>query len=161
MQNFDNKIIIGFTGSRSGLSAGQRRTFENFLKEMSKRAVRSRDNLLVVHGDCVGADADVGGVCKSLSVPTATRPANMPHMRALTSTAALAPPEDPLLRNKKIVDDCNMLVACPSSATEVLRSGTWATIRAGRKAKKQVFVITPDGFMFEDSPGPLSRKDVN
>jgi hypothetical protein len=161
MNNFDNKIIIGFTGSRSGLSAEQRRTFGNFLKEMSKRAVRSHDNLLVVHGDCVGADADADGVCKSLSVPTATRPANMPNMRAFTNAGALAPPEDPLLRNKKIVDGCNMLVACPSSATEVLRSGTWATIRAGRKAKKQVFIITPDGFMFEDSLKTSSGKDMN
>ena len=51
----------------------------------------------------------------------------------------------PLDRNKDIVQEVELLVACPRQSFEEGRSGTWATIRAAFKAGKQVTIIWPDG----------------
>ena len=50
-------------------------------------------------------------------------------------------PKPYLERNQDIADETGILLACPSGFKEVLRSGTWATIRRG----KIVAIIFPDG----------------
>jgi hypothetical protein len=37
------------------------------------------------------------------------------------------------------------VIAAPMSSAEILRSGTWATIRYARKAGKPVLIIWPNG----------------
>jgi len=54
-------------------------------------------------------------------------------------------PKPPLVRNRDIVDECDLLVACPGSDHEELRSGTWACIRYARKVKRKTIIIWPDG----------------
>jgi len=49
------------------------------------------------------------------------------------------------LRNHKIVDICDILVAFPQTNSETVRSGTYATIRYARKCKKPIIIIYPDG----------------
>ena len=51
-----------------------------------------------------------------------------------------------LERNRKIVDNSDMLLAAPAGPeAEHLRSGTWSTIRYAIKMGKRVFIILPDG----------------
>jgi hypothetical protein len=50
-----------------------------------------------------------------------------------------------LERNTEIVKACDVLIATPKEQDEVLRSGTWATIRRARKYDKKLAVIFPDG----------------
>lgn len=61
-------------------------------------------------------------------------------------------PLPPLERNHRIVDACDVLIACPKDAQEQLRSGTWATVRYARKQGKRVIVITPDGTVEDSQP---------
>ena len=57
--------------------------------------------------------------------------------------------EKPYLdRNKDIVDETNILMACPNKAEEVQRSGTWSTVRYARKVGKAVLIVYPSGKMF-------------
>jgi hypothetical protein len=51
--------------------------------------------------------------------------------------------EAPLTRNIKIVDESDILIACPKEHVHTLRSGTWATVRYAWKRKKKVIVIPP------------------
>ena len=53
----------------------------------------------------------------------------------------ILPPKDYLVRNQDIVNSCDVLFATPKDDEEVLRSGTWATIRRGKKAGKKVIVV--------------------
>lgn len=46
-----------------------------------------------------------------------------------------------------MIDEIELLVACPSTAREILRSGTWATIRYARKARILIVRVNPDGSM--------------
>lgn len=62
----------------------------------------------------------------------------------------LWPPDDPnsdamMRRNQQVVDAVDLLIACPHGFVEVLRSGTWATVRRARKKGIPVWVIWPDG----------------
>jgi hypothetical protein len=51
----------------------------------------------------------------------------------------------PLDRNRTMVNESHGVIAAPMSSAEVMRSGTWATIRYARKAGKPVLVIWPNG----------------
>lgn len=55
------------------------------------------------------------------------------------------PIKPPLVRNHDIVDSTELLIACPKEQVEVLRSGTWATIRYARKKEITVWLIDPEG----------------
>jgi hypothetical protein len=53
-------------------------------------------------------------------------------------------PMPPLQRNDVIVKSCQVLTACPGEEHEILRSGTWATVRRAMK-EKLVVIFYPSG----------------
>ena len=52
-------------------------------------------------------------------------------------------PRDYLDRNKDIVNNCDLLIAAPKENTEVLRSGTWSTVRYAKQLGVTVVIIEP------------------
>lgn len=48
----------------------------------------------------------------------------------------------PLVRNRDIVRDVEVLIAAPRHDREEKRSGTWATVRYARQARKPVVMLT-------------------
>jgi len=134
----DKNEVVSFTGTRDGMTPEQIEVFGILLYELKP--------FWFVHGDCVGADAEAHAVAMSLGVDVIKRPANLKHSRAFCKGGrVVAPPEPPLNRNKKIVNDGGHLVACPSGYEEKLRSGTWSTVRYARKIGKPLTIIWPDG----------------
>jgi len=130
---------ISFTGTREGMSVKQMEAFEKFLKEHKVTHVS--------HGDAIGADAEAHAVARNLGLKLSKRPCNVRSQRAFTmGGAVVAAPEEPLKRNRKLVDDGAMLVACPKEFEEVIRSGTWATVRYAVERGKPVYIIWPDGY---------------
>jgi hypothetical protein len=98
-----------------------------------------------LHGDCVGADADFNKLCLDFKLETWCRPCTITSMRAFTKSTPIADPAPPLVRNREIVKQCTFLIACPSTFTEEVRSGTWATVRYAREAEKTIYIVFPDG----------------
>lgn len=49
--------------------------------------------------------------------------------------------------NREIVDESDVLIACPPIVDEEPRSRTWATVRYARSLDKEVVVIYPNGFV--------------
>lgn len=127
---------VAFTGTRKGMTASQKTCFESVLKS-AKAAI-------FIHGDCIGADAHV--IATKLGIVIHKRPCNLEAQRAfMAGGAQVAEPEKPLDRNKKIIDDGDILVGCPGMLEEELRSGTWAAIRYARKISKPIVLLWPDG----------------
>ena len=86
------------------------------------------------HGDCIGADAffhmNVYRRGKVIIHP----PKNQTKEAFCGGFYEKKEPKDYLKRNHDIVNASDVLVALPANPTkEVLRSGTWATIRYARK----------------------------
>ncbi len=107
-----------------------------------------------LHGDCVGADADFDAICKRRAIAVRIRPADVPGMRAGCDSEAIAEPRPPLVRNREIVADSELLIACPRTREEVLRSGVWATIRAMRRRGGAIYLVAPDGTLVRERARP-------
>ena len=97
------------------------------------------------HGDCVGADALAHSLIREMPWwHVVIHPPLNPKHRAFCQ-GVLRTPKTFLARNHDIVDESDILVACPYQAEEVLRSGTWATVRYARKKSKPVILVLPSG----------------
>ena len=136
-------LVVGFTGARGGMTPAQALAVEGLLAGFA--AEQPTRGLCGLHGDCVGADADFDAICKRRGIVVKIRPAAIPGMRAGCDSEALAEPRPPLVRNREIVADSGVLIACPRTREEVLRSGVWATIRAMRRKGGKVYLALPDG----------------
>lgn len=134
----EDVVHVGFTGTRKGMSRGQRDALLTFLKG----ANQSRKFLGAVlhHGDCVGADAEANEVADSLGMCTVIHPPENPKHRAWCEADEYRYRKPYLERNRDIVDECDFLVAAPGGK-ERRRSGTWATVRYARKQGKQVVIL--------------------
>jgi len=130
-------VKVGFTGTRRGMTLAQQKAVASLVDKTKPK--------LALHGDCVGADADFHQICFR-KCPIQIYPSNIPKQRAFCAGAErVFSPEDPLMRNRSIVDRADFVIATPGEAYEVLRSGTWSTIRYARKRGKRLYVVFPDG----------------
>lgn len=133
-------MVVGFTGTRDGLTNSQ--IFE--LSRLFAEYAETHDTF--IHGDCVGADAEADNIAYSMGYAIKMRPCTLSGMRAYCKSGIIiAEPMPPLERNKLIVDDSDVMFACPKEFNEVRRSGTWATVRYSRKSGKKLVIIYPDG----------------
>ncbi len=133
--------IIGFTGSRTGMSDWQALLLEKFLHAGDE----------FHHGDCIGADSEAHGIAYRIGCQIVIHPPSDPSRRAFCGSWPKDPRIDVLLerpyieRNHEIVDICEVLLAAPATDMEKARSqkrsGTWATIRYARSIERPVTVL--------------------
>lgn len=128
----------GFTGTRYGMTHVQL----YFVRD----ALRRRHGWLH-HGDCIGADKQAHDIGRSLGMLISGHPPVNPSLRAFCECDALSEPKEYMARNRDIVDWCEELVAAPAEMQEIVKSGTWATVRYGRKLGRMVTIVYPDGTM--------------
>ena len=139
----NHSLRVGFTGTRTGMSIDQMETLELLMKELSQ------DRNVVWHdGDCVGADEQAHGiahvVCKEVQM--IGHPCNLTKFRAYMEYDEEKDELPPLVRNKKIVEQSDIMFATPAQHAEItVGSGTWATIRHARRVKKPLIIIWPEG----------------
>jgi len=126
---FDSGRRLGFTGTQWGMTEIQKQEFERFVIEQNP--------LEFHHGDCIGSDAEAHEIVRRvlpLCVIVIHPPSN-DIKRAFKKGDESRPPAPYLTRNHNIIQETDFLVATPVNK-EVLRSGTWATVRWYRRWKK-------------------------
>ncbi len=129
-------MIIGFTATRKGITSHQ----IGILKDILLFTCHEFH-----HGDAVGGDKQGHDLATALGFSVHIHPAKGERDRAFCKGAARTyAPMDPLGRNRVIVDLCHALVGCPEGP-EVLRSGTWSTIRYAKKSGKLLWIVYPNG----------------
>lgn len=135
---------IGFTGTREGMTALQK---ENIFYKLDEFVSKCGINgIRIIHGDCVGSDADFDDIAKKLGIPRGIFPCNIQNMRAkcdLRGAKCIKEPMPPLERNKIIVDRSDIMFACPKDMKEGKVGGTWYTIRYTREIKKNLEIFWP------------------
>lgn len=129
---------IGFTGTREIKKISKERL--SYLEDEILALLVDNDfKVTAVHGCAEGADTFFHECCLLNNIPIIGRPS---YTNNLTGFEFLHLPEAPLTRNKKIVDDCDVLIALPiNPEVEELRSGTWSTIRYAKKQSKQIIIV--------------------
>lgn len=132
-------MIVGFTGTREGMTTPQKRRVRALLRGMQVKQAH--------HGDCIGADDQFHDICRELGIPVVLHPPEDPKYRAFCEGAELIWRPRPYLdRNKDIVMACHMLIACPKEIREpppMRGQGTWATIRYARNVYKMHEIVWP------------------
>ena len=134
---------LGVTATRRGLTDRQR----CYARSRFGMLLLEWDEIEFHHGRCVGGDEEVLLIAKSFGVRvrTVSHPASMVDPKwisQITSDVEL-PAKPPLQRNRDIVDIVNELLAYPGEQHEVLRSGTWATIRYADQIGRTTALIHP------------------
>lgn len=151
-------LVVGFTGTRNGMTDAQRDRVYRELKQNMTGALGVP--LLGLHGDCVGADADFDRICILLGIGRMCRPCVFESMRAHTGAVEIAPPVRPMERNRAIVADADWVIACPPNFDEIKSgSGTWATIKFARRAHRMLTIVFPDGTLRTESPEAIVLRD--
>ena len=136
---------IGFTGTRKGMTELQEARLETLL------FIRSVNGAWFHHGDCIGADAQAHTVALMTGHQICLHPPINPKYRAQCQPAHMVREEGEYMdRDHQIVDETHELIACPQGR-EVLRSGTWATVRYARKIGKPLTIIMPDGSWWKEN----------
>lgn len=136
-------LHIGFTGSSKIVWVRQEKTLRREWEYLRTK----RDGIILHHGDCVNWDARAHSIAKEIGFEVHIHPPKNESKRAFCRGCLyIDEPVDYLKRNHNIVDSCTHLFACPHDE-EIMRSGTWATVRYARKQNKPITIIWPDGSM--------------
>lgn len=132
---------IGITGTEYGCNPHQ-------LDELSRILAKYSlvPHIILHHGDCIGVDAEADNIAYNLAIFRIIHPPTDPKKRAYCGCNQgyqLLTPKPYLIRNHAIVSCSSLIIAVPHEDTEIVRSGTWATVRYARATKKDIIIIYP------------------
>lgn len=138
-------MIVGFTGTRKGMSERQVVWLGEFLLPRKTTITE------VHHGDAIGVDALVHHIVKAF-IPEVIRhrhpPTNHKFWADCWDAEVTHPERGYLDRDMDIVQACDLLIGFPSGP-EILRSGTWTTIRMARNLSRPHIYVMPDGTAYD------------
>jgi hypothetical protein len=106
---------------------------------------------VVIQGCCIGVDTIVAMIARDMGfevggiVPANTYKVDQRALQACHWLHHMNPGTSFMQRNDEIILRADKLAAFPKTATEQLRSGTWATIRRGWKKRIPVYIISVGG----------------
>lgn len=140
---------IGFTGTRFGMTSGQ--------KVRTSQIVDMHDDVVVHHGCCRGADEEFSLIanercCTIIGHPGP--PSEWTSELALRLSHEVHQPETYMKRNRAIVEASSVVIATPFQDAPQLSGGTWRTIimaldgfRIGRPIA--LYVVGRDGNLLD------------
>jgi hypothetical protein len=124
-------VIVGFTGTREGMSDSQKRQLAYILSVLKHADLHVCRDTLFIDGDCPdGADREARAMAVSAGYQTDPHPP-----KEWTAKELLA-------RDRVIAGKCHVMIAAPRTDKEEIRSGTWATVRYTREAGKPVVMLS-------------------
>jgi len=130
-------MIVGITGTRTGLSKNQIDKMNIFLDE--------NDVSLIRHGDCIGADENIHNICSDRNIPIHIHPPSKRIYRAFCESDFIHREKEYLERNRDIVDNSDIVLGFPFNKKSIPKSGTWYTINYCKQVRKTCIIIFPDG----------------
>lgn len=129
---------LGVSGTRHGLTPAAAVAFTNYMD------THTVDELH--HGDCLGVDKTIHDlVTADYDAQIIIHPPDNETLRAFCKSETIHTPKPYIVRNKRIVNSVDRLIAFPPTKEEIVRSGTWATIRYAKKKKLPTLLIFKDG----------------
>lgn len=135
-------IEIGFTGTRLGMTIAQHAALVKIMLSYHKMSGTFKWH----HGVCVGADEQCHNLATIFDFYIQGHPPlDERYQATLHGFDIMSIPKDYIVRNHEIVDACSILIATPKEMKEVIRSGTWATIRYAKGTGVKVVRIDPFG----------------
>lgn len=128
---------VGFTGTRNEPTDFQKKKLFECL-----RLIRE-DYDTLHHGGSVGADHVAHIMALHLKFKVVIHPGPAFDLNLWPLPYDILPQLPNLERNVMIVQASTLLLAVPHQRKEIIRSGTWATVRYARKRDKEIEIIWP------------------
>ena len=137
-----NTKILTVTGTRHthDLTDVQ---LENFQEHLQSLLLEGYTH--VRHGDAVGADEHARHIALRMGYNIVIHPPFNARFRACCAGGVYMPNRSYTRRNQDMIDACQLLLALPNSNVELVRSGTWQTIRMARRAVVPRVIFYPNG----------------
>lgn len=140
---------VGFTGTQRGITQRQGAGIIQVIQEIIRLHPADLGLGEAHHGDCVGADEEFHTIVRWMPETKlwkiAIHPPENASKRAWCQGDHVFPEKPYLVRNEDIVRSVSYVIGAPGESMEVLRSGTWSTIRKARKLKRNLFIVYPSG----------------
>ncbi len=142
-------LRVGFTGTQNGMTQLQFISVRKLLRDLGPHELH--------HGDCVGSDDETHAIHLALAVNKegyriVLHPPLNPSLRAWCQGAHEERElRQYLERNANIVTECEVLIAAPATRREIIRSGTWTTVRRARDMKRTIHIVVPDGSVYTEN----------
>lgn len=130
-------MIIGVTGTRSGLAIKQLDEFLQFIKQCDP------GQTIICHGDCVGADEEIAKISRSFGFKIVCFPPEKDDLRAWVESDEYFAPMSYFKRNRAIVDACDLLLVFPYQDSWQNNGGTWYTHDYAVKKNKPIKIFYP------------------
>jgi hypothetical protein len=138
--------VVGFMGTGDGMTRPQTAAVLALLQKLGASEAH--------HGDSKGAEVQFHGLCLALGLATVVHPPQDEANRGRCQADRIEPALPYRERNHRIVDATHLLVMAPRQQSgEVVRSGTWETVRYARGLGRRIFIVRPDGSRQEEN-GP-------
>lgn len=109
---------LGVTGTRHGLTILQQGAAAG---ELHRLRLTGFDELH--HGDCRGVDAELAEIARVEGYRLVCHPPSNDRLRAFVVSEEMRAAKEYLVRNRDIVDEADMMLACPDGPRKP-RSGT-------------------------------------
>lgn len=136
-------IKVGFTGTQLGMRGSQKSKVQDLLMTIGSGDFH--------HGDCKGADIEAAELAYKLGFKIYCHPPINPKTRGwFRFNHETFNPYDYTLRDEHIVEDTDFLISAPNTPYEIIRSGTWTTVRYARELGKRILIVTPNGDVTEE-----------
>lgn len=141
---------IGITGTRDGMTSNQHFAFSELMW-----TYEYQKSLELLCGMCIGVDAETAKIIKTDTVGkvigypghSKSNPDDLTYRDPATENYDQIRESKPFFdRNRDIVDDSDLMIACPNGKNyHGGKGGTNYTIRYALKVGKPIIIIFPDG----------------
>jgi hypothetical protein len=149
---------IGFTGTRHSLTSAQQEQVRRILTTPVDWVIPRIERPIFHHGACKGADSFAAIEAYSLYYDVIAHPGKSARggenewlcPLAIEHSTEVRPEKTHFARNRDIVNECDVLIACPQYSEPITYDtpgGTAYTVCYARKVGKPVWIIRPDGFI--------------
>ena len=143
---------VGFTGTREGMSARQAEQLALVLGWIYSRDLQMIEATVFHFGGADGADMEAACIALDADIlprqivvhpcPGVTLDKCLTTVGQAASRFAWREVFTPLRRDRNIVAESEILIAAPLTDREIIRSGTWATVRYARKAGLPIVMLS-------------------
>jgi len=134
-----NKIAV--ITSRFDITKKQLESFRDLLSAFNKET-----HIVTLGGDDADYDVYLSLLAQGFKTRIYPRSGNNNGLEKYNGAEFNQPPLPLRDRNKRMVDDCTILIGIPQTFNEYEDSPAWKTIRYAMSTEKEVYVISPNGF---------------
>ena len=126
---------VGVTGTREGATEYQLNELRGVLTELKGTEFH--------HGDCKGVDEQAAAIARELGYKIVCHPPKSNELRAYFPSDETREPLTYLARDRKIVDETDVLIVVPLQQEWQPKGGTWYTHDYAVKTNRPLTIIFP------------------